>query len=61
MPHHVITAPNNEQKHLGRSSVLELHDLARWPGLPPDGRPPHFLQGMMMIIIITCVGAAAVE
>ena len=65
LPHHVITAPNNEQKHLGRSSVLELHDLARWPGLPPDGRPPHLrhlgLGWSMMMIILTCVGAAAVE
>ena len=51
MPHHVITAGNNEQKHCGRSSVLDLHDLAIWVGLPPDGRPPHLTQGMLMIIL----------
>ena len=56
-PHHVITpSPNEEHQHWGRSSVLELHDLARWPGLPPDGRPPHLRHlglgcSMMMIML----------
>ena len=60
-PHHSRSSTVS-QRHFSRSSVLDWHVFAVWPGLPPDSRPPqlaHFCLAMMMLI--TCAGAVAVE